>query len=256
MPRLTGKVALITGAARGTGAATARRFASEGASVLLVDILDELGRETAASIGPSAAYHRLDVTREADWAEAVAFAEARFGKLDVLVNNAALLHLAAIESTRLADWDRVIDVNQTAPFLGIRAVIPAMRRAGGGSIVNIASLDGLVGLDYFSGYASTRWALRGLTRCAALELGQNGIRVNTVCPAGGSDERSAPFRLPGVDPLAYVANHAIPRRASLDEIASMIVFLASDESSFCTGADSPVDGGATAGTVLAAMPKP
>jgi 3alpha(or 20beta)-hydroxysteroid dehydrogenase len=156
MTRLTGKVALITGAARGTGAATARRFAAEGASVLLVDVLDDLGLETAASIGPSAAYRRLDVTREADWAEAVAFAESRFGKLDVLVNNAAILHLAAIESTKLTDWNRVIDVNQTGPFLGIRAVLPAMRRAGGGSIVNISSLDGLVGLDYFGAYSATK----------------------------------------------------------------------------------------------------
>ena len=199
---------------------------------------------------------RLDVTLEADWAEAVAFAESRFGKLDVLVNNAAILHLASIETTKLADWRRVVEVNQTGPFLGIRAVIPAMRRAGGGSIVNISSLDGLVGLDHFSAYASTKWALRGLARCAALELGDDGIRVNTVCPAGGSDEMSAPFRPPGADPVAYVANRAIPRRATVEEIASMIVFLASDESSFCTGADFPVDGGATAGTVLAAMPKP
>jgi len=256
MSRLKDKVALITGAARGTGAATARRFAAEGASVLLVDVLDDLGREAAAAIGGATAYQRLDVTRESDWKAAVSFAESRFGKLDVLVNNAAILHLAAIETSKLEDWNRVIAVNQTGPFLGIRAVIPAMRRAGGGSIVNISSLDGLVGLDLFSAYASTKWALRGLSRCAALELGQHGIRVNTVCPAGGSDEMSAPFRPPGSDPVAYVAKRAIPRRATLDEIASMIVFLASDESSFCTGADFPVDGGATAGTVLAAMPKP
>ncbi|MBK7948028.1 MAG: SDR family oxidoreductase [Deltaproteobacteria bacterium] len=256
MGRLAGKVAIITGAARGTGEETARRFAAEGASVVLADVLDALGESAAARIGGGAAvYRRLDVTREQDWAEVVAFAEARFGRLDVLVNNAAILHMAPIETTRLEDWHRVVEVNQTGPFLGIRAAIDPMRRAGGGSIVNIASLDAMVGLDRFGAYAATKWAMRGLTRCAALELGELGIRVNTVCPAGGSDEMAAPFRPPGVDPVAYVAGRAIPRRASLAEIAAMIVFLASDESSFCTGADFPVDGGATAGTVLAAKPK-
>ncbi|MFO0690592.1 MAG: SDR family oxidoreductase [Myxococcota bacterium] len=252
MGRLSGKVAIVTGAARGTGEETARRFVAEGARVLLGDVLDAQGEAAAARIGVGAAYRRLDVTLEADWAEAVAFAEQRFGRLDVLVNNAAILHMAPVESTRLEDWNRVVAVNQTGPFLGIRAVIPALRRAGGGSIVNIASLDAMVGLDRFGAYAATKWAMRGLTRCAALELGEHGIRVNTVCPAGGNDEMGAPFRPPGVDPVAYVAGRAIPRRASLAEIASMIVFLASDESSFCTGADFAVDGGATAGTVLAA----
>ena len=249
--RLDHKVALITGAARGTGAATARRFAAEGARVVLADVLDEAGEGVAASIGQSAAYLHLDVTSEADWIAAVAFAESHFGRLDVLVNNAAILHLASIEQSELVDWNRVVAVNQTGPFLGIRAVIGPMRRAGGGSIVNISSLDGLVGLDQFSAYSATKWALRGLTRCAALELGRDAIRVNTVCPAGGSDEMSAPFRPSGSDAVAYVANRAIPRRATLDEIAAMILFLASDESSFCTGGDFPVDGGATAGNVLA-----
>ncbi|MEZ4331673.1 MAG: glucose 1-dehydrogenase [Myxococcota bacterium] len=250
MGRLAGKVAIVTGAARGTGEATARRFAEEGARVVLTDVLDDRGHAAAAAIGGEVRYRRLDVAREADWAEVVEETEARFGRLDLLVNNAAILHMAAIETTALADWERVVSVNQTGPFLGIRAVIPAMRRAGGGSIVNVASLDGLEGLERFGAYAATKWALRGLARCAALELGRDGIRVNTVCPAGGSDEMAAPFRPPGVVPEAYVADRAIPRRARLEEIASMIVFLASDESSFCTGADFTVDGGATAGKRL------
>ena len=148
--RLDGKVAIITGAARGTGEATARRFAAEGAAVVLCDVLDDAGRSAAEKIGPSAVYMHLDVTRESDWDQLVAFAESRFAKLDVLVNNAAILHLATIERTMLADWNRVTEVNQTGPFLGIRAAIAPMRRAGGGSIVNISSIDGLEGLNGFS----------------------------------------------------------------------------------------------------------
>ena len=254
MGRLNGKVAIITGAARGTGEAIARRFIAEGAAVVLGDVLDELGRAAAHSMGSAADYVHLDVTRESDWASAVTRAEKHFGRLDILINNAAILHLAPIARTTLEDWNRVVEVNQTGPFLGIRAAIAPMRRAGGGSIVNIASLDGLEGLNGFSAYSATKWALRGLTRCAALELGRYSIRVNTVCPAGGSAEMSAPFRPPGVDPVAYVADRAIPRRATLEEIAAMTLFLSSDESSFCTGCDYVVDGGHTAGTLLAAIP--
>jgi 3alpha(or 20beta)-hydroxysteroid dehydrogenase len=252
--RLEGRVALITGAARGTGAATARRFVAEGARVVLCDILDELGEGVARALGPAAVYRRLDVTSEADWQRAVDSAEQHCGRLDVLVNNAAILHLAPIARTTLADWNRVIAVNQTGPFLGIRTVTPALRRSGGGSIVNVASLDAVEGLNGFSAYSTSKWALRGLARCAALELGRYRIRVNTVCPAGGSEEMSAPFRPPGVEPSAYVADRAIPRRAQLEEIAAMILFLASEESSFCTGCDYLVDGGHTAGTLLAAIP--
>jgi 3alpha(or 20beta)-hydroxysteroid dehydrogenase len=254
MVRLDGKVAIVTGAARGTGAATAKRFVAEGAAVVLADVLDAPGAEAAQALGHRAVYQRLDVTREADWTAAVELAEARFGRLDILVNNAAILHLSPIARTTLADWNRVIDVNQTGPFLGIRAAIAPMRRAGGGSIVNIGSMDALEGLNGFSAYAASKWALRGLTRCAALELGRYQIRVNAVCPAGGSAEMSAPFRPPGIDPVAYVADRAIPRRATLEEIAAMILFLASDESGFCTGSDYVLDGGHMAGTLLAGIP--
>jgi 3alpha(or 20beta)-hydroxysteroid dehydrogenase len=254
MGRLEGKVAIVTGAARGTGEATARRFAAEGASVVLGDVRDELGRAVAKQIGDAAVYLHLDVTRELDWEQAVALARTRFGKLDVLINNAAILHIAPIARTSLEDWNRVVSVNQTGPFLGIRAAIEPMRAAGGGSIVNVASVDALEGLNGVSAYAATKWALRGLTRCAALELGRLGIRVNTVCPAGGSLEMSAPWRPPGVDPAEYLEHRAIPRRAELTEIVSLILFLASDEASFCTGGDYPVDGGHTAGTFLPAVP--
>ncbi len=249
--RLEGKVAIVTGAARGTGEATARRFVREGASVVVADIRDELGAKVVAELGEAAHFVHLDVTREDDWSRCVDATLERFGRLDVLVNNAAILSIAPIESTSLEDWERVINVNQTGPFLGIRAVAPVMRAGGGGSIVNISSIDGLEGMSFVTAYASTKWALRGLSKCAALELGQDGIRVNAVCPAGGSDEMAAPWRAPGSkDTSGYMDRRPIPRRGTVDEIAAMILFLASDESAFCTGGDYPVDGGHSCGSTL------
>lgn len=255
--RLEGKVALVTGGARGTGEATARRFVREGASVVVADVLDELGRKLVAELGPRAHYVRLDVTQEEAWDSGLAAVLDRFGRLDVLVNNAAVLHIAPLEATGLADWERLMRVNLTGPFLGIKVCAKALRAAGGGSIVNVSSIDGLEGMNYVAAYASTKWGLRGLAKCAALELGADGIRVNTVCPAGGSDEMAAPWRKPGSkDTTGYMDKRAIPRRGTVDEIAAMILFLASDESSFCTGGDFPVDGGHSAGTRLpTAIPK-
>lgn len=249
--RLEGKVAIVTGGSRGTGEATARRFIREGASVVLADVLDEPGRKVASELGDRALYVHLDVTSEAEWGACLEQTLARFGKLDVLVNNAAVLHIAPLEETQLADWERLVRVNQTGPFLGIKTVAKAMRAGGGGSIVNVSSIDGLEGMSYVAAYASTKWALRGLAKCAALELGPDGIRVNTVCPAGGSDEMAAPWRPPGSkDTSGYMDKRPIPRRGTVEEIAAMILFLASDESSFCTGGDFPVDGGHSCGSRL------
>ncbi|MAG31639.1 MAG: 3-alpha-hydroxysteroid dehydrogenase [Deltaproteobacteria bacterium] len=253
--RLGDKVAIITGASRGTGEATARRFVSEGASVVIADVLDEQGEKLAAELGESALFVHVDVTREADWGRCVAATIERFGRVDVLVNNAAILHIAPLEQTSLEDWQRVTDVNQTGTFLGIKSVAGAMREAGGGSIVNISSIDGLEGMSYVAAYASTKWALRGLTKCAALELGRDNIRVNAVCPAGGSDEMTAPWRKPGAkDASGYTDKRPIPRRGTVDEIAAMILYLASDEAAFCTGGDYPIDGGHSCGSLLPAMP--
>ena len=255
--RLEGKVAIITGGARGTGEATARRFVHEGARVVLADVLDLPGQKVAAELGSAALFVHLDVTSEADWQACLERTVSRFGRLDVLVNNAAVLHIGPLEETSVADWERLMRVNLTGPFLGIKVCAGAMRAAGGGSIVNVSSIDGLEGMSYVAAYASTKWGLRGLTKCAALELGRDGIRVNTVCPAGGSDEMAAPWRPPGSkDNSGYMEKRPIPRRGTVEEIAAMILFLASDEASFCTGGDFPVDGGHSCGSRLPArIPK-
>jgi len=243
MGRLDGKVAIITGAARGQGAAEARMFAAEGARVLLADILDADGEAVAAEIGDAAAYTRLDVTDEAQWQAAVALAEQRFGPVTVLVNNAGILHFQVLHKTELSDFENVMRVNVQGVFLGMKSVVPSMTRAGGGSIVNISSTAGLVGLPYFGAYVASKWAVRGLTKTAAIDLGHKGIRVNSVHPGGidtpmvAGTTADAPFykRLP------------VPRMGSPDEAARAVLFLASDEASYIAGAELAVDGGATCG---------
>jgi 3alpha(or 20beta)-hydroxysteroid dehydrogenase len=254
MARLDGKVALVTGAARGTGAAIAARFAAEGARVVLTDVLDELGRSTAAEIGDAARYIPLDVTDPVAWSAAVSSVEEEFGGIDVLVNNAAILHLGSVLGTDLDTWNRVVAVNQTGTFLGIQSVIEPLVRRNGGSIINIASIDGLIGMNGVGAYAASKWAVRGLTRVAAIELGRAGIRVNTICPAGGNAEMGEPWR----DQLIAAAaesgastatqdDKAIPHPLRFEDITGLAVFLASDESAYCTGSDFTVDGGRSAG---------
>ena len=217
---------------------------------MLTDIRDEEGEKTAEGI-PQARYRRLDVTEEGDWARAVEQVLSQDGRLDVLVNNAARLQMGAIERTSAEDARRVIDVNLVGPFLGMRAVIPAMKARDGGSIVNVASLDGLIGMNGVATYAASKWGLRGLARSAALELGRDGIRVNTVCPAGGNPEMYGPWmeRLARLldATKAYTEDRAIPGEAPLEAIAEAVLFLASDASRHVTGVDLPVDGGASAG---------
>ncbi len=243
MGRLDGKVAIITGAARGQGAAEARLFAAEGARVLLADVLDDEGEAVAAEIGAAAAYTHLDVTDEQKWQEAVALAEERFGPVTVLVNNAGVLHFQALHKTELADFDRIMRVNVHGVFLGMKSVTPSMTKAGGGSIVNISSTAGLQGLPYLGAYVASKWAVRGLTKTAAIDLGAKNIRVNSVHPGGidtpmvAGTSGDAPFykRLP------------VPRMGSADEAARAVLFLASDEASYIAGAELAVDGGATCG---------
>ena len=243
MGRLDGRVALVTGAAsaRGQGAAEARLFAAEGAAVVLTDVRDDEGVETAASIDESAAYRHLDVTSEAGWAETVAWTLERHGRLDVLVNNAGIWFGKGLEETTLDDYRRVVEINQVGTFLGLRAVVPAMKVAGSGSIVNISSLAGLRGTNMPLAYAATKWAVRGMSRAAAAELAAHGIRVNAVFPGY-------------VDTGMIDAGHEeiaqrVPlgrRLASPEEIAETVLFLASDAARYVTGAELVVDGAVTA----------
>lgn len=252
MERLDGKVAIVTGAARGTGEATARRLVADGASVLLVDLLDELGSAVAASLGQRAYYRNGDITDESSWADIIGTAQSTFGPLTTLVNNAAILHIAPIEFTTADDYLRVIRVNELGTFLGVRESIAPMRENGGGSIVNISSIDGHHAAPGTSAYCASKFAVRGLTKVAALELGRYGIRVNCVNPAAGSNEMVEPL-LPGVDIAAMRAaqeKHDPPpigRRGRVEDVAATVAFLASDDSTFYTGADFDLDGGITAG---------
>ena len=247
MARLDGKVALITGAARGQGEAEARRFVAEGARVVIGDVLDEDGRRVAASLGERALWVHHDVGSETSWTAFVDAAKGRFGRIDVLVNNAGILAIAPIASITLEQYMRVINVNQVGCLLGMRAVIPAMAEGGGGSIVNIASTAGLEGVAGLVAYVSSKFAIRGMTKTAALELGRMNIRVNAICPGGIDTAMGRGDDFPKVDTGNVLASLPIARIGRPEEVASLAVFLASDESSYCTGADFVVDGGMLAG---------
>ncbi len=248
--RLAGKVALISGGARGMGAAEARMFAREGAQVVLGDVLDPEGRAVEAEIagkGGKAAYVGLDVTREADWQAAVGLAEKRFGKLDVLINNAGISITGRVEDTSLADWQRVMDVNATGVFLGTKAAIPAMRRAGGGSIVNISSQLGLVGTDITSPmYPASKGAVRLLTKVTAIQYAKEKIRCNSVHPGPIVTPMTEKRR---ADPEIYrlmLSRIPLGRYGEPEEVAYAVLYLASDESAFVTGSELVIDGGWTA----------
>jgi 3alpha(or 20beta)-hydroxysteroid dehydrogenase len=251
---LDGKIAIVTGGARGTGAAICRRFVDEGATVVVTDVLAEEGQAHAATLGPKASFAPLDVTNETQWASVVDEVLATHGRIDILVNNAGILHIGSISDTSMETFRRVIDVNASGAFAGIAAVTPSMISTGGGSIINIASIDALHGMNGLSAYTASKWAMRGLTHAAALELGRSGIRVNTVCPAGGNPGMYGPWGTQlmelGSAITSYGANRAIPREASTDEIARVAVFLASELAAMVTGADIPVDGGHLAGDYI------
>jgi len=255
--RLEGKVAIVTGAARGTGAAIARLFVQEGARVAIVDVRAEQGLALAAELGDSAMFVDCDVSRRADWRELMTRVQAGFGAPAVLVNNAAVLDVNPIDEVTEETLTRLFRVNQMGPVLGIQSVLPGMRALGYGSIVNIGSTDGVLGQDMgLVAYGSTKFALRGITRIAAMELGRYAIRVNCVIPDSGNIEMSAPFLPEGMDHDEMMRQHVEqilrpPPWARgfhrFEEIARMTLFLASDESSGCTGADFAVDGGYISG---------
>jgi 3alpha(or 20beta)-hydroxysteroid dehydrogenase len=252
MGRLSGKVALVTGAAGGQGAAAARRFVAEGAQVVIADVRDEDGKALADEIG--AHYLHLDVSEEDGWASAVAEVAEVYEPPNVLVNNAGILHFALLQDTKLPDYLRVIQVNQVGTFLGMRAVVPGMIEAGGGSIINISSIEGLRAAPLLTAYTASKFAIRGMTKVAALELAGKGVRVNSVHP-GMIETGLLPTALGGhpLD-LAFVAKKVpLGRVGQPGEIAELVVFLASDESSYCTGAEFVADGGVTAAHSLSSF---
>ncbi len=248
--RLEGKVAIISGGARGQGAAEAKMFAREGAKVVFGDILDEDGKKVEAEIneiGGDAVYVTLDVTDEDSWRQAVDTAVARYGKVDILVNNAGIAIWAAGDDASVEDWDRVMDVNAKGVFLGTKAVIPEMRKAGGGSIVNISSISGLIGqATIHPGYNASKGAVRILTKSTAIQYAKEGIRANSVHPGPVMTEMTAHGWRDPESRRRTEQNTPLGRYAHADEIASGVLFLASDESSYMTGSELVIDGGVTA----------
>jgi len=252
MGQLQGKVALVTGAASGIGAATARKLAAEGAAVMLTDVDDAAGEKLAAEL--SQTYLHQDVTDEARWAEVVAETEARLGRLDVLVSNAGIGIICPLEQMSLADWRKQMAINVDGVFLSVKHCVPAMRRAGGGSMILISSVAGLRGSAGLAGYSATKGAVRLFAKSAALEFAADGIRVNSVhpgiiatpiwekLPAHALSGRNAP-----IDPKAAAAGVPLAYPGEASDVADGICFLASDASRYMTGSELVIDGGMMAG---------
>ena len=243
MARLEGKVAIITGAARGMGAAHARRFVAEGAKVVLTDLNVEEGTALANELGENALFVEQNVTSADEWANVVAQAEKAFGPVNVLVNNAGIsVSKSFLQMTEEEDR-RIVDINQVSVFLGLKTVVPSMQKAGGGSIVNISSINGIVGGAV--GYTDTKFAVRGMTKAAAMECSHYGIRVNSVHP--GVIETPMVTQGDAVEAIKEFAKHIpLKRMAQPEEVTNLVLFLASDESSYSTGSEFIVDGGLTA----------
>ena len=246
--RLAGKVAIITGAASGMGAATARIFAREGAKVVIADVAEHDGQAVAAEIGAAARFEKLDVTNEENWDAVVAATVKAFGKLDLLVNNAGISGSAEQDLMNTPGWHRIMEINSTGTFLGMKAAIPAMIAAGGGSIVNFSSISGITGQNgVHMAYNASKGAVRLMTKSAAVQYGKDKIRVNSVHPG-----LMPPMRTSGrtADPATrakMVRRVPLGRTGEADEVAYAVLFLASDEASYITGSEIHVDGGYTAG---------
>lgn len=240
MGKLDGKVAIVTGASQGMGAADSRMLAAEGAQVLLCDVLDEPGAALAKEIGGQ--FYHLDVTHEAQWQGAVAAAEEYFGPVDILINNAGVVGFSPVDQAELSEWNRVIDINLTGTFLGIRHTSESMKRAGGGVIVNMSSTAGLIGYSNLSAYVASKWGVRGLTKAAALDLAPHNIRVVSVHPGGIETPMTA-----GLE--GTMKYNPIPRMGQVAEVASLILYLVAD-ATYSTGSEFVIDGGATAGQQL------
>ena len=247
--RLAGKVALITGGARGQGAEEARLFAREGAKVVITDVLDHEGTRVAADItetGGDVLYIHLDVTREEDWRHAVHTTISSFGKLDVLVNNAGIWRRDKLEDTSEHEWDLIQDINSKGVFLGTKHAIPEMRKVGGGSIINISSSAGMVGSPSSPAYSASKGAVRLFTKSTALQYGREGIRANSIHP-GPIDTAMGDQVWPDAESRTQMLSRlALGRIGTSEDVAFGVLYLASDESSFVTGTELVIDGGQTA----------
>src|ERR1700687_2018160 len=239
MGRVDGKVAVISGGARGMGASHARTLTAQGANVVIGDLLDDEGKTLADDLGESARFVHLDVTQPEHWQAVIATAVDEFGKLDVLVNNAGIVNGDALQNFALADWQRIIDVNLTGTFLGLQAAIEPMIAAGGGSIINVSSIEGLRGAPWAHGYVASKWGVRGLAKSAALELASHNIRVNSIHP--GLVRTPMTKNIP--DDMVPIP---LGRPADPIEVSTFVLFLASDESSYATGTEFVMDGGLVA----------
>lgn len=254
MDRLKNKVAIVTGGARGMGAATSELFVSEGARVVITDVLDDEGRQLAEKLGPAACFIHHDVSDEASWTDVAGQARQRFGEVDVLVNNAGVLIFKTLLETSREDFERILRINLIGSFLGIKAIAPGMIARGKGSIVNISSSDGMKGANGLAAYASSKWGARGLTRVAAMELGHKGVRVNSVHPGGIDTAIANPTHASRAEFNQRFGFVPLQRAGGPEEVAQVNLFLASDESSYLCGAEIAVDGGMLAGQYYVGFP--
>lgn len=245
MGRVSGKVAIVTGAARGMGAAFAQRLIEEGAQVMLTDVLEAEGTATAKALGDNARFLRHDVVSEDEWKRIVSETEAAFGPVSVLINNAGIVAYGPLETMDEADYRRVIDINQVSVFLGMKSIVHSMKRAGGGSIVNISSVCGIIGTSHTMAYAASKFAVRGMTKSAAIELAAYNIRVNSIHPGFIDTPMTKPTPETAADHAAAAAATPAKRSGKPDEVANVVLMLASDETRFSTGAEFVVDGGYT-----------
>jgi 3alpha(or 20beta)-hydroxysteroid dehydrogenase len=236
--RLAGKIAIVTGAAQGMGAEHARVFAAEGARVVLTDLQEQAGRALAAELGANALFVRHDVSSPADWDAVIAATRAAFGPATVLINNAAVYFIGPVEEADPERVRKLLEVNVFGSWLGISKIAPMMHEAGGGSIINISSLAGMRGIPWHAIYGASKWAVRGLTKTAAYDLGPAGIRVNAILPGAIEDTGMA-----GTLDAAQLAAIPLRRSGRKSEVSQLAVFLASDESAYITGADHVIDGG-------------
>jgi 3alpha(or 20beta)-hydroxysteroid dehydrogenase len=246
--RFANRTVIVTGGARGLGASHARGFVAEGANVVIADVLEQEGRTLAGDLGDHAIFSHLDVTSERDWAATVAAAENAFGPVSVLVNNAGIVRFGAIAETEPAAWRQVIDINLTGTYLGIRAIVPSMRKAGAGAIVNTSAGAGMTATFGVGAYATSKWGVRGLTKTAALELARDNIRVNSIHPGNVPSPMVAGSAAAAAGAGA-VRDLAIPRIAEPEEITQLVLFVASDAASFSTGSEFIADGGQLLGPV-------